>query len=101
MARASGGRFGRFLRALTLAAAISAVATLGLAGYWRLIGGGAMSVHGWIAMGLGVLGTVGLAWGLMLLAFRSDRDGWDDRVDNHFDPGLNPDDRSDDEDDLY
>ncbi|MNJ40446.1 hypothetical protein D3C77_353430 [compost metagenome] len=100
MAQARGGRLRRFLRALVLAAAISAVATLGLAGYWRLIGGGAMSIHGWIAMGLGVLGTVGLAWGLMLLAFRSDRDGWDDRVDNHFDPGLNPDDRSD-ADDLY
>lgn len=100
MAQARGGRLGRFLRALVLAAAISAVVTLGLAGYWRLIGGGAMTLHGWIAMGLGVLGTVGLAWGLMLLAFRSDRDGWDDRVDNHFDPGLNPDDRSD-EDDLY
>lgn len=100
MARARGGRLGRFLRALILAAAISAVATLGLAGYWRLIGGGAMTLHGWIAMGLGVLGTVGLAWGLMHLAFRSDRDGWDDRVDNHLDPGLNPDDRSD-ADELY
>jgi hypothetical protein len=46
-----------------------------------------MSVHGWIAMGLGVLGTVGLAWGLMSLAFRSNREGWDDQVDNRLDPG--------------
>lgn len=99
MAQAGGGRFGRFLRALILAAAISAVATLGLAAYWRFIGGGSMSLHGWIAMGLGVLGTVGLAWGLMLLAFRSDSEGWDDRVDNRFDPGLNPEDDADD--DLY
>ncbi|MGO4409413.1 MULTISPECIES: hypothetical protein [unclassified Brevundimonas] len=81
------GRAGRFLLALGLAAAIAAVAVLGLAGYWRLIGGGPMSVHGWIAMGFGVLSTVGLAWGLMTLAFRSDREGWDDRVDNRLDPG--------------
>ena len=81
------GRAGRFLLALGLAVVIAAVVTLGLAGYWRLIGGGPMSVHGWIAMGLGVLGTVGLAWLLMSLAFRSDREGWDDRVDNHLDPG--------------
>jgi len=46
-----------------------------------------MSVHGWIALGLGVLGTVGLSWLLMSLAFRSDRDGWDDQVDNRLDPG--------------
>ena len=89
------GRAGRFLLALGLAVAIAAAATLGLAGYWRLIGGGPMSVHGWIAMGLGVLGTVGLSWLLMSLAFRSDREGWDDRVDNRLDPG-----RDEDDDDL-
>jgi hypothetical protein len=32
-------------------------------------------------MGLGVAGTAGLTWGLMALAFRSSREGWDDRVD--------------------
>ena len=69
----AGGRTGRFLLALGLAVVIAAVATLGLAGYWRLIGGGPMSVHGWIAMGLGVLGTVSLSWLLMSLAFRSVR----------------------------
>ena len=81
------GRAGRFLLALGLAVVIAAVATLALAGYWRLIGGGPMSVHGWIALGLGVLGTVGLSWLLMSLAFRSDREGWDDQVDNRLDPG--------------
>lgn len=80
-------RLRRFLLSLGLALFIAAVCTLGLAGYWRLIGGGAMSIHGWIAMGLGVLGTVGLSWLLMALAFRSDREGWDDRVDNRLDPG--------------
>ena len=82
-----GGRLVRLLRSLLLAVAISAVSTLGLAAYWRLIGGGEMSLHGWIAMGLGVLGTVGLSWLLMSLAFRSDREGWDDQVDNRLDPG--------------
>jgi hypothetical protein len=85
--RRADGRAGRFLLALGLAIIIAGAATLGLAAYWRLIGGGAMSVHGWIAMGLGVLGTVGLAALLMSLAFRSDREGWDDQVDNRLDPG--------------
>ena len=89
------GRAGRFLLALGLAVVIAAAATLGLAGYWRLIGGGPMSVHGWIAMGLGVLGTVGLSWLLMSLAFRSDREGWDDRVDNRLDPGRQEADKDD------
>lgn len=92
------GRAGRFALALTLAVAVGALSTWGLGLLWTLIGGGEMSLHGWIAMGLGVLGTVGLAWGLMALAFRSDRDGWDDRVDNSLDPGReadldDPDDR--------
>ena len=89
------GRAGRFLLALGLAVVIAAVATLGLAGYWRLIGGGPMSVHGWIAMGLGVLGSVGLSWLLMSLAFRSDREGWDDQVDNRLDPGREEADKDD------
>ena len=46
-----------------------------------------LTLHGWIALTLGVLGTIGLTWGLMSLAFRSHRDGWDDRVDNSLDPG--------------
>ena len=80
----------RFLPALGLAAVIAAGATWGVSLFWRAIGGGDMSIHGWIAMGLGVIGTVGLAWGLMGLAFRSDREGWDDRVDNSLDPGHAP-----------
>ena len=89
------GRAGRFLLALGLAVVIAAVGTLGLAGYWRLIGGGPMSLHGWIAMGLGVLGAIGLSWLLMSLAFRSDREGWDDRVDNRLDPGRQEADKDD------
>lgn len=77
----------RFLLNLLLALLVAAVATWGLAAVWRAIGGGDLSVHGWIALSLGIVGTVGLAWALMALAFKSDREGWDDRVDNSFDPG--------------
>jgi len=66
---------------------VSALATGALGGFWMAIGGGPMPIHGWIAMGLGVLGTVGLTWLLMALAFKSHREGWDDQVDNTFDPG--------------
>ena len=93
-------RIVRFMLSLGLALLIAAVCTLGLSLFWKAIGGGDMSIHGWIAMGLGVLGTVGLAWGLMSLAFRSARDGWDDRVDNHLDPGRQHSGR-DERDDLY
>lgn len=83
----------RFLIRLALAVAISAGATWALGAFWTLIGGGAMSIHGWIALGLGVLGTLGLTWSLMTLAFRSSREGWDDAVDNTFDPGRPEEDR--------
>lgn len=73
-----------------LGLAISALATEGLNLFWLAIGGGALPLHGWIAMGLGVVGTVGLAYGLMALAFKSHREGWDDRVDNSLDPGHSP-----------
>jgi len=92
-------RLARLLWSVGLACAIAGGATLGLAALWRAIGGGALTIHGWIAMGLGILGTVGLSWVLMSLAFRSDREGWDDRVDNSLDPGREEN-RSKDDDDL-
>ncbi|OGN41870.1 MAG: hypothetical protein A2623_05860 [Caulobacterales bacterium RIFCSPHIGHO2_01_FULL_70_19] len=84
----------RFLLNLLLSLLVAAVATWGLAAVWRAIGGGDLTMHGWIALSLGILGTVGLAWVLMALAFKSDREGWDDRVDNTFDPGRDPGDDS-------
>ena len=80
-------RIVRFLLLLLLAGLIAGAATVALSLFWTAIGGGTLPLHGWIAMGLGVLGTVGLAWGLMALAFKSHREGWDDRVDNTLDPG--------------
>lgn len=77
----------RFLRNLVIAATVSAAGTALISLFWKLIGGGDLPLHGWIALALGVLGTIGLAWLLMGLAFKSSREGWDDGVDNSLDPG--------------
>ena len=78
----------RFFLSLFLALLIAGVATLGLGWVWTdVLGGADMTIHGWIALGLGLFGTCGLAWALMALAFKSSREGWDDRVDNSLDPG--------------
>ena len=78
----------RFLLALLLSLLVAAAATFGLNWVWtRVLGGGDMTVHGWIALGLSLFGTCGLAWALMALAFKSSREGWDDQVDNSLDPG--------------
>jgi hypothetical protein len=84
---AMASRILRLLLATLFALTISALATWGLGRFWVAIGGGDLPLHGWIAMGLGICGTVGLAWGLMALAFKSDREGWDERADNSLDPG--------------
>jgi hypothetical protein len=84
----------RLLRNLLIAAVIAGASSWGIAAFWRAIGGGELPMHGWIALLIGTLGTVGLAWALMALAFKSEREGWDDRVDNHFDPGRDEDDRA-------
>jgi hypothetical protein len=44
---------------------------------WAMAGPTHMSIHGWIAMGLAAVFTVGLGGGLMWLAFYSDRKGYD------------------------
>ena len=80
-------RIVRSLGAVTTAAAIAGLSTWALGACWTWIGGGDLSIHGWIAMALGVTGTIAMTWGLMTLAFKSDREGWDDRVDNRRDPG--------------
>ncbi len=47
---------------------------------WMSTGPVAMSVHGWIALSLGVVLTLGLAVGLMALLFHSSRSGHDENV---------------------
>ncbi len=67
----------RILRNLLIVGLVAGGVTAAVGYAWRMIGGGALPLNGWIALTLGVAGTVGLAWALMALAFRSDRDGWD------------------------
>jgi dipeptide/tripeptide permease len=59
--------------AVAVAAVIAVVASL-----WRDIGDGGMSPAGWIAMGLGIVATLGLGVGLMALVFISNRRGYDE-----------------------
>jgi hypothetical protein len=40
----------------------------------------AMSMHGWIALGLGTFFSLALGGGLMALVFHSARKGYDDRI---------------------
>ena len=54
------------------------VGAMGLA--WDAIGASPMTVHGWIALSIGAVGTALLTAGLMILAFHSHRSGHDDRV---------------------
>ncbi len=72
----------RRLFKLLLIIGVAAAVTLGVSLAWTAIGGGALGVHGLIALSLGVLGTVTLTWTLMALAFKSSREGWDDRPDD-------------------
>lgn len=82
----------RFVRNLLIALGVAAAATLGINAAWNAMGGADLTIHGWIALVLCISGVIGLAWGLMALAFKSSREGWDDRVDNSLDPGGRPDD---------
>ena len=70
------------VRQLLIVLAVAVVSTVAVGAAWMAIGGGALPIHGWIALSLGIAGTVALTWALMRLAFRSDRDGWDARADD-------------------
>ncbi len=72
----------RLLPRLLAFIGVAAVATVAVGLAWAAIGGGPLGLHGLIALSLGVLGTVGLTWALMALAFKSSREGWDDRPDD-------------------
>jgi hypothetical protein len=58
-------------------AAVTAVAVV-IAGFWSSIGTSDISLAGWLAMGFGVLATLALGIGLMLLVFISSRRGYDE-----------------------
>ena len=68
-------------RIFLIAVGVAVGSTVGISWAWTAIGGGPMPIHGLVALSLGVAGTIALAWILMSLAFRSDREGWDERAD--------------------
>ncbi|MGQ0532232.1 MAG: hypothetical protein ACT4OF_06020 [Caulobacteraceae bacterium] len=45
-----------------------------------------MSVHGWVALGLGTFLSLAVGGGLMALVFYSARKGYDDRIEVDTDP---------------
>ena len=57
-----------------IAVAVAAV----IAVVWVSFGDSGMSAAGWIAMGLGILATLGLGAALMALVFISSRRGYDE-----------------------
>ena len=63
---------------LLLSAALLTGLALFAGGAWLLRQTGGVSIHGYIALGLGVMLTAGLGGGLMALAFHSSRHGFDD-----------------------
>ncbi len=62
------------------AVACAVVLVLGflIAALWIGIGDSEISSAGWLAMGLGVIATLGLGIGLMVLVFISSRRGYDE-----------------------
>jgi hypothetical protein len=63
-----------FLFAVLLLAIVTAM--LG----WTSAGDVQMSIHGWIALGLGTFFSLAIGCGLMALMFYSSRSGYDDAV---------------------
>ena len=57
--------------AVTIVGAVSVV-------NWRVIGDSGIDTNGWIALVLGVLVTLAVGIGLMMLVFISNRRGYDD-----------------------
>ena len=67
------GRGGAY--ALAVAAAVACLAGFGA---WVLRGDTGITLHGWLALGVALVGTTLVGGGLMWLAFYSSRSGWDD-----------------------
>jgi hypothetical protein len=74
-----GGRGSRLAVAVT--AVILALSLVAIGVYaWQTLGASELTVHGYIALVLGIIGTIGLGVGLMVLVFYSNRYGYDERV---------------------
>lgn len=64
------------LLVVSLSAILAASLVFALAGW----DSSSMSIHGWIALGLGTFLSLALGGGLMALVFYSARKGYDDRI---------------------
>lgn len=64
------------LLVVTLSGILAAALVFSLAGW----DSSAMSIHGWVALGLGTFLSLALGGGLMALTFYSARKGYDDRI---------------------
>ena len=71
-------------------AVVAATLALFAVWIWEGQGGPAMSIHGYIALGLGALFTFALTAGLMALVFYSSRRGYDDEAGSPDDPNDRP-----------
>ncbi len=61
-------------------AVIAVAAVSGVVGnFWNQLGASEISLAGWLALGLGIVATLALGFGLMTLMFISNRRGYDDR----------------------
>jgi len=78
-------------RALAVLGAAIVLALVAIGIYtWRSLGPTQMDANGYIALVLGVLGTVGLGVGLMALLFFSHRYGYDDAAGGRAGPPRDP-----------
>ncbi|MBK8542940.1 MAG: hypothetical protein IPL62_04795 [Caulobacteraceae bacterium] len=73
------------LLVVSLSAILAASLVFALAGW----DSSPMSVHGWIALGLGTFLSLALGGGLMALVFYSARKGYDDRIEVDVPPDQN------------
>jgi hypothetical protein len=80
--RRGPGPRGRVILVLLGAALLAGLSVAAMGWGWEAMGASPMTVHGWIALSIGAVGTALLAAGLMLLAFHSNRSGHDDRVES-------------------
>lgn len=76
---ASDGRGNRIAVAITAVVLALSLVAIGIYA-WRTLGASELTVHGYIALVLGVIGTIALGVGLMILVFYSNRYGYDERV---------------------
>lgn len=71
------------MRALLLILALGgllAAAVVGAAAAWSRWGDAELSLHGWLALGFGIVVSLALGIGLMSLVFLSSRRGHDDEA---------------------